>query len=87
MSELVSWLTNHAHFAQALERWRENVSGAVPDKHVQVKIGINSISCGVEFFLIVHEDLRGGEDISDVATFSARPSLLVDTLRGLKQKE
>ena len=39
MKELVTWLTNHPHLAQALEQWRDNTSGAENDRHVQVKSG------------------------------------------------
>ena len=35
--DLISWLTNHLDLAEALEQWREGVSGIEPDRHVQVK--------------------------------------------------
>ena len=33
LRELVLWLTNHPHLAQALEQWRENASGTEPRKN------------------------------------------------------
>ena len=46
--ELASWLANHPHLVQALEPWRENTSGAEPDRHVQVKNGLASARYPVE---------------------------------------
>ena len=78
MKELVSWLTNHPHLAQALEQWRDNTSGAEKDRHVQVKNGLASARHLVElvesFLRVVREEIRGGEEHSNVAAFSAGPS-------------
>ena len=48
MRELVSWLTTHPHWAQALEQKRENTSGAEPDRHAQAKNGLASARYPVE---------------------------------------
>ena len=84
MRELVSLVTNHPHSAQALEQWRENTSGSEPDWHVQVKSGsarTRYLVKLVKFFLrVVREDLRGREELSKVAAFSAGPSLHEDCL-------
>ena len=34
--ELTSWLTHDPDLADALEKWRETVSGVEPNRHVQV---------------------------------------------------
>ena len=90
-----SWLTNHPHLAQALEQWRENASGAEPKKHVEVKNGLASARYPAElvesFLRVVREDLRGCEELSIVAAFSAGPSphedclaeeIFIDDVRG-----
>ena len=90
-----SWLTNHPHLAQVLDQWREHAFGAEPDRHVQVKNGKASAPGPVEllesFLRVVREDLRGGEELSNVAAFSAGPSphedclaeeIFVDDVRG-----
>ena len=76
--ELVSWLTNHPDLAEALEQWRGSVSGVELDRHVQVKNVLVSAWYLVElvesFLKVVREELRGNEELSDVAPFSAGPS-------------
>ena len=78
MRESTSWLTNHPHLAQALEQWRENTCGTEPDRHVQVKNGLSSARYPVELvesvLSVVREDLRGNEELLDVAVFSGGPS-------------
>ena len=82
--EPTSWLTNHPHLADALEKWLESVSGVELDRQVQVKNGRASVRYPVElvesFLMVVREDLRGNEEPSDVAAFSAGPSPLKDCL-------
>ena len=91
----VSWLTNHPHLAQALEQWRENAFGAEPKKHVEVKNGLASARYPVElvesFLRVVREDLRGCEELSNVAALSAGPlpheyclaeEIFIDDVRG-----
>ena len=77
--EPASWLTNHPDLAEALEKWRESVSGVETDRHVRVKNGLASVlvSCGVGgvFPEVIREDLRSNEELSDVAAFSAGPRL------------
>ena len=40
--EPTSWFTNHPDFSDALQKWRESISGVEPDRHVQVKNGLAS---------------------------------------------
>ena len=86
----MSWLTNHPHLAQALEQWRENTSGAEPDRHAQVKNGLASVRYPVEL-VAVREELRAGEELSNVAEFATGPSphedclaeeIFIDDVRG-----
>ena len=77
-------MTNHPDLADALEKWRESVSGVELDRNVHVKNGLTSAWYLVElvesFQNAVREDLRGNEDVSDVAAFSAGPSPHADCL-------
>ena len=57
-----SWLTNRPEVADALEIWRESVSGA----RYPVELVESSLK-------VVREDLRGNRELSDVAAFSAGP--------------
>ena len=76
--ELVSWLTNHPDLAEALEQWRESVSGIEPDRHVQVMSGLASVRYPLElvesFLGVLREDPRGDEELSNVAVLTAGPS-------------
>ena len=101
--EPVSLLTNHLHFAHALEQWRESTSGTEPDWHAQVKNGLASAPCPVElvesFLRVVRDDLRASEELSNVTAFAAGPSphedclaeeVFLDDVRGgvlVRQKE
>ena len=93
--EPTSWLTNLPDLADAFEKWRKSVSGVEADRHVQVNSGLASTRYPVDlvesFLRGVREDLRGDEELSNVAAFSAGPSphedclaeeLFVDDVRG-----
>ena len=75
--EPTSWLTNHPDLAEALDKWCESVSGVEPDRHVQVNNELESARYLVglvdSFLKVFREDLRGNEELSDVAAFSAGP--------------
>ena len=71
--------------------WRENTSGAEPDRHVQVQNGLTSARYPVESVESFLRVVRGSEGLSNVATFSAGPSphedclaeeIVVDNVRG-----
>ena len=82
--EPTSWWTNFPDLAEALEKWRESVSGVELDRHAQVKNGSASARYLVElvesFLKIIREDLRGNRELSDAAAFSAGPSPVEDCL-------
>ena len=63
--EFASLLTNHPEVAEALEQWRDSVSGIEPDRHEQVKNGLASarhlVGLVESFLRVVREDLRGDE--------------------------
>ena len=95
MREPTSWLTNHPDVPEAFEKWRESVSAVELDKNVQVNTGLASARYLVDlvesFVKVSRDDLRGNEELSDVAAFSAGPSphedclaedALVDDVRG-----
>ena len=48
VTEPTSWLTNHPDLTDALEKWRQRVSGVELDRHVQVKNGLASVRYHVE---------------------------------------
>ena len=87
--ELASWLTNHPDLADALEKWCDSVPGDELDRHMQVINALAAARYLVElvgsFLEEVRADLRGNEELSDVAAFSAGPlaeDALVDDVRG-----
>ena len=95
VTERTSRLTNHPDLAEALEKWRESVSGVELDRHTQVKSGLASARYPVDlvesFLKVIREDFRGNEKLSDVAALSAAPSphegclaedAIVDDVRG-----
>ena len=71
-------------FADALETQRGRVSEVELDRHVNVKNGLASARYLVElvesFLNVTWEDLRGNEEVSDAAAFSAGPSPHEDCL-------
>ena len=45
-------MTNHPDLAEALEKWRESVSGIELDRHEQVKNGLSSARYPVSFLKV-----------------------------------
>ena len=88
MREPVSWLTNHPLLA--LEQWRENTSGAEPDRPAQVKNGLASARYLVElvesFLRVVPEDVRGARRLSGIFVSDVR-GVVLEAARVNKQDE